>query len=97
LSELVILRAGLMGGYEWAVYVIAVLLIVIFIGFLNHFRAMYFNSPSDSADRAAVISAWCVAPMWLAFAPLLVFGLWWPSGLWIHFMAVASTLAGPVP
>lgn len=97
LSELVILRAGLVGGYEWAVYAIAVLLIVIFIGFLNHFRAMYFNSRSGSADRAAVISAWCVAPMWLSLAPLLVFGLWWPSGLWTHFMAVASTLAGPVP
>ena len=32
--------------------------------------------------------------MWLALAPLLVFGLWWPSDLWNHFMAAAQTLAG---
>ena len=49
LSELVILRAGFERGYDWAVYVMAVLLIVIFIGFLNHFRAMYFNA--DKARR----------------------------------------------
>ena len=51
LSELVILRAGFERGYDWAVYVMVVLLIVIFIGFLNHFRAMYFNS--DRAVRRA--------------------------------------------
>ena len=51
LSELVILRAGFERGYDWAVYAMAVLLIVIFIGFLNHFRAMYFNA--ESARRWA--------------------------------------------
>jgi hydrogenase-4 component F len=95
LSELVILRAGFERGYDWAVYVMVVLLIVIFIGFLNHFRAMYFNADSASEHRPAPVSRWCVAPMWLALAPLLVFGVWWPSDLWNHFMAAAQMLTGP--
>ncbi len=49
LSELVILRAGFEHGYDWAVYVMVVLLIVIFIGFLNHFRAMYFDADGAAA------------------------------------------------
>ena len=54
LSELVILRAGFERGYDWAVYVMVVLLIVIFIGFLNHFRAMYFDRRRVHAgDRPA--------------------------------------------
>ena len=61
-----------------------VLLIVIFIGFLNHFRAMYFDGEDEAKPAPARVSRWCVAPMWLALAPLLVFGLWWPSGLWNH-------------
>ena len=52
LSELVILRAGFERGYDWAVYVMVVLLIVIFIGFLNHFRTMYFNPGKASGDAA---------------------------------------------
>ena len=97
LSELVILRAGFERGYDWAVYVMVVLLIVIFIGFLNHFRAMYFNADKASGERPTPVSRWCVAPMWLALAPLIVFGVWWPSDLWNHFMAAAHILAGPTP
>jgi hydrogenase-4 component F len=97
LSELVILRAGFERGYGWAVYAMAVLLIVIFIGFLNHFRAMYFNAESARDGRPMAISRWCVTPMWLALAPLLVFGVWWPSELWDHFMAAARLLAGASP
>ena len=97
LSELVILRAGFERGYGWAVYAMAVLLIVIFIGFLNHFRAMYFNAESARDGQPMAISRWCVTPMWLALAPLLVFGVWWPSDLWDHFMAAARLLAGASP
>lgn len=44
LSELTILRAGLASPNAWAVFVMLALLIVIFVGFLNHFRAMYFGA-----------------------------------------------------
>jgi len=97
LSELIILRAGFESGYAWAVYAMVVLLIVIFIGFLNHFRAMYFDGEDGAEKVPARVSRWCVAPMWLALAPLLVFGLWWPSDLWNHFMAAAQTLTGAAP
>ena len=97
LSELVILRAGLERGYDWAVYAMAVLLIVIFIGFLNHFRAMYFNVETAGDARPAAMSRWCVAPMWLALAPILVLGVWWPADLWNHFMAAARMLTGLMP
>jgi hydrogenase-4 component F len=41
LSEFTIMRAGLKPQFSWAVYVMVILLIVIFIGFMNHFRVMY--------------------------------------------------------
>ncbi len=97
LSEIVILRAGFERGYDWAAYVMIVLLIVIFIGFLNHFRAMYFDAGTAAGDRPAVLSRWCVTPMWLALVPLVVFGVWWPGDLWNHFMAVAQVLTGSAP
>ena len=46
------MRAGLKPSFSWAVYVMAVLLIVIFIGFLNHFRHMYYG-PAQAAQCAA--------------------------------------------
>jgi hydrogenase-4 component F len=102
LSELTILRAGFRESFAWAVYVMAVLLIVIFIGFLNHFRTMYFEEPAapmaTDADRpAAPASRWCVAPMWLALAPLLALGLWWPWGLWSYFAQAAHSLTSALP
>ncbi|WP_109480626.1 proton-conducting transporter membrane subunit [Paraburkholderia sp. C35] len=52
LSEFTMMRAGLATPNAWAVIVLLVLLIVIFIGFLNHFRQMYFASsiPAATAD-----------------------------------------------
>jgi len=102
LSEIVILRAGFEHGFEWAVYAMLALLIVIFIGFLNHFRGMYFGRETPTAESVAdarhfALSGWCVAPMWLALAPLLVFGVWWPTDMWNHFMAVANALASAAP
>jgi hydrogenase-4 component F len=102
LSELVVLRAGFRQSFDWAVYLMAGLLIVIFVGFLNHFRAMYFEMPRgiESAGRRGPpgsVSRWCVLPMWLALAPLLVFGVWWPQGMWHQFAQIAQSLTGSAP
>jgi len=97
LSEFVILRAGLHRSHIWAALAMLVLLIVIFIGFLNHFRRMYFNHGTGEAARARPFSAWCVVPMWLALLPLLLFGVWWPQGMWSHFTAIAATMPGAMP
>jgi hydrogenase-4 component F len=103
-SELTILRAGLASHHLWAVLVMLLLLIVIFAGFLNHFRAMYFSGGlstelSPVAARAAAsrvpLPLWCIVPMWLALAPLLLLGLWWPQAFSDYFRAAAATLAAP--
>jgi hydrogenase-4 component F len=93
LSEFTIMRAGLQPAFSWAVYFMAALLVVIFVGFMNHFRVMYYGSPDRSpiVDR---LSAWCVAPMWTALVALLVLGLWWPSGVWSYLTAIAHSGVG---
>jgi hydrogenase-4 component F len=99
LSELTIMRAGLAGANAWAVFVMLALLIVIFIGFLNHFRAMYFGehpeaAASPRAERVAGTTFWCVLPMWLALVPLLALGLWWPAAFSHYFDVIAIQLGG---
>lgn len=91
-SEFAILRAGIAGPNAWAVWVMAVLLIVIFIGFLDHFRLMYFGADAPATPAAVRPSAWMVWPMALALIPLFVLGLWWPAPLWNFFVTVATHL-----
>lgn len=106
-SELSILRAGLSGPHVWAAFVMLILLIVIFVGFLNHFRAMYFGAgdpsldehggmalPTTGASREQRLSLWCLLPMWLSLVPILVLGLWWPESFSHYFSVIASQLAG---
>lgn len=97
LSEFTIMRAGLDTAAAWAVYVMAVLLIIIFIGFLNHFRLMYFGKIDNGPQEPLQLSRWCTVPMWLAMAPLLVLGLWWPSAIWTYLAATAQSLSPVLP
>jgi hydrogenase-4 component F len=100
LSELTLMRAGMASANVWAVIVMLLLLIVIFIGFLNHFRAMYWESgplgQAKAAERAIDVNVWMTLPMWLALVPVLVLGLWWPQDLWRFFETVAADLGGAV-
>ncbi|MGA8277330.1 MAG: proton-conducting transporter membrane subunit [Rhodanobacteraceae bacterium] len=92
LGELAILRSGWGGPHPWAAVILLIALIVIFIGFLNHFRVMYFDESvieAPTGPRPARIS---VAPMWIAVVALLMFGLWWPHGLRDLFAAIAGDL-----
>ena len=99
LSEVTLMRAGFATSHAWAVIVLLVLLIVIFIGFLNHFRTMYLD-PRSTADASAgtsgplAASAWMTVPMWLAIVPVFVLGIWWPDTLWRFFQTVAADLGG---
>jgi hydrogenase-4 component F len=92
LSELTIIRAGLLDSKYLLIALFAVLLIIIFVGFLNHFRTMYFEDGESSSEKVDRVSRWCLIPMWLALAPLLVMGLWWPQFLWDHFQGIAHSL-----
>jgi hydrogenase-4 component F len=97
LSELTVLRAGFTPQGWWAAGVMLALLVVIFAGFLNHFRIMYFTAAPVPTPRAQAVESWCVAAMALAGAPLLVLGLWWPSAFSTVFHGVSTALAGGPP
>jgi hydrogenase-4 component F len=97
LSEFTIMRAGLKPSFSWAVYVMALLLIVIFIGFMNHFRSMYYRPGTGDAAPSGKVSGWCAVPMGLALAPLLVLGLWWPACIWSYLTSIAQSLSPGMP
>ena len=58
LSELTIIRGGLADSQHFLVGLMAILLIVIFVGFLNHFKSMYFDDgevePRDGSRQRMV-------------------------------------------
>ena len=92
LSEVTILRAGWSGTYIAASILMLVLLIVIFIGFMNHFRAMYFDDGPDIAPSGVRPGATGILPMSIALAVLLVLGLWWPAAFSRLFAGIALDL-----
>jgi len=96
LSEFTILRAGINGRYRWAAIVFVFFLIVIFVGFLAHFRAMYFDDAPEQEIPRLTGTVWRTLPMWLAFLPLLALGLWWPQGLWDVFTKITLDVMGGV-
>ena len=97
LSEIVIMRGGLAQSLTWVVYTMAVLLVIVFVGFLNHFRIMYYRNSPVEVDAPRPVSAWCVIPMAIALVPLVVFGFWWPEQLWTFFGSIHSQLGGGAP
>ncbi|MDE2235143.1 MAG: hypothetical protein KGL13_00600 [Gammaproteobacteria bacterium] len=92
LSEFMILRAGFADGQAWAAVAMLVLLVVIFVGFLNHFSRMYFEDRPHQPATGPRVNTWGVIPMWLALLPLLVLGVWWPASLMQLFGEVARGL-----
>jgi hydrogenase-4 component F len=92
LSELTIIRAALASSHYYLIALMGVLLVIIFVGFLNHFRSMYFEDGETATEKVACISGWLLLPMWLAIMPLFVMGLWWPQALWDHFQTIAHAL-----
>jgi hydrogenase-4 component F len=92
LSEFTILRAGFHAVFAWAAYLMAALLIVIFIGFVNQFRRMYDEPVTAETPETHALPIWCTLPMALALAPLLIFGLWWPAAFWSYFRLIAVQL-----
>ncbi|XBS71504.1 proton-conducting transporter membrane subunit [Acerihabitans sp. KWT182] len=94
LSEYAILRAGWDGTQRWAAIVMLVLLIVVFIAFLNHFRSMYLTEETPAAAREISHGFYRALPMALSLAVLLALGLWWPPAWTALFGGIARTLGG---
>lgn len=93
-SEFTILRAGWSGAHRWAAIAMLVLLIAIFVAFLDHFRAMYLEEPATPATEPSLRwgAGWRVLPMALALVALLVLGLWWPPAWQALFADIARGL-----
>lgn len=87
-GEITLLRGGMSGPNAWAVIFAGFLLIVIFIGFLKHFRAMYFGRPPSTAPETSIPVSQ-VLPLVLAVGAVLVLGLWWPHAVWVYLRAIA--------
>jgi hydrogenase-4 component F len=96
LSELSIMRGGLLSENRWAAFIMMALLIVIFCSFLTHFRKMYFAKPSLDPTKVHKLNGWFGIPMFLAVIPLFVFGFWWPGPMMDYFMSAAEQLRGIV-
>ncbi len=92
LSEITVLRAGMNASRIVPVLILAVILIVIFCGFLNHFWKMYFEKTENIESHQLKISQWCTIPMVLAIIPLLILGIWWPQSIWDYFMQIGMQL-----
>ena len=93
LSELTILRGGMASRNAWAVWWMGALLIIIFIGFLSKFRAMFFGSRPDHPPHLR-LRTFHVLPMGLALAAILLLGLWWLPPIWQHLAGIAAQLGG---
>ncbi|MGY6255083.1 proton-conducting transporter transmembrane domain-containing protein [Paraburkholderia caledonica] len=93
LSEFTLMRAGLATPNAWAVYVLLVLLIVIFIGFLNHFRLMYFaapnaqrHTPPPQGRRSDAVEAGEALPA--TVSPSMQPSLWMTVPMWLALLPV---------
>ena len=93
LSEVTILRAGMVSSNAWAVWLMGLLLIVIFIGFLAKFRAMFFGPRPEHAPHLK-LHAVHVVPMAVALATTIFLGLWWLPFVWQHLAGIAEQLRG---
>ncbi len=93
LSELTILRGGMASRNAWAVWWMGALLIIIFIGFLSKFRAMFFGPRPDHPPHLR-LRTFHVLPMGLALAAILLLGLWWLPPIWQHLAGIAAQLGG---
>lgn len=91
LSEFTILRAGVSVHNIWASALMLLLLVVVFAGFLNHYRRMYYiDVPAKPGP--IVVGPWFMVPIAAAVGPLLVLGLWWPDAFSRIFDHVAVAL-----
>lgn len=91
-SEFTILRAGFGSISAWAACVMLILLIAIFVGFLNQFRRMYDEPIDENQPPISKLSTWMTIPMVLAIVPLLIFGVYWPHSFWSYFQLIAAQL-----
>jgi hydrogenase-4 component F len=93
LSEFAILKAGLAAGQFVAMGVLAFLIVVAFCAIMLHVNRMVFGAPF-AAVAPAPLPRSCVTTLVIAAIPVLVLGLYVPSGLLALLQAAAAVLGG---
>lgn len=80
LSELAILRAGILAHLYLLIALLALFIVVAFFGMLRHVTHMVTGEPDTRETRARLPSA-CAVSLALAAIPVIVLGVWLPGGL----------------
>jgi hydrogenase-4 component F len=92
LSEVAILRAGIL-AHSYAIVVLLIVFIVLaFFGLTAHATRMLAGEPG--MVRGNPLPASCIAAVAFAAVPVLVLGFWMPSGMSSLLQAAAKVLGG---
>lgn len=92
LSEFTILRAGVASGQYWVTGLLALFIVIAFIGVMQQINRMVFGEPSPTESRAP--PRLVMVTVWLALLPVLVLGVWMPVSLGHLLSAAAANLTG---
>jgi hydrogenase-4 component F len=89
LSELAILRAGVLAHLYLAIALLAIFIVVAFFGLLRHVTQMVAGEPDARASRLPAACLWALA---FGAVPIVVLGFWIPSGLGEALQSAARVL-----
>lgn len=92
LSELTIALAAIFSGQVWIAAVLLLFVGIAFVGMIGKVAGIALGR-DDTRTPIANIPRWCAAVMIAAAVPMLVFGLWIPTGLAGLFSEAARTIA----
>ncbi len=98
-SELAVLRAGLAGGHYFTTGLLALFIVIAFVGVTRHVTNMVFGkppetSPGGAAEQRIALPATCVLTLAIGALPPLLLGLWQPGPLQGLLVAAARELSG---
>jgi hydrogenase-4 component F len=89
LSELAILRAGLLAHLYVAIGLLAIFIVIAFFGLLRHITHMVAGEPDARASRLPATCLWALA---FGAAPIILLGFWIPNGLGDALQSAARVL-----
>jgi hydrogenase-4 component F len=92
-SELSILRAGMVSGQYIAIGLLALFIVVAFCAVMRHVNRMAFG-PAGGAAVSAATPLSCRLTLALAALPLVVIGIWIPFPLQALLRAAAAAMGG---
>jgi hydrogenase-4 component F len=89
LSELAILRAGILAHLYLAIGLLAVFIVIAFFGLLRHITRMVAGEPDAGPSRLPAACLWALG---LGAIPIVLLGFWVPNGLSDALQSAARVL-----